>query len=52
MQLAELERLKMEERLRLREMSTSIPLRRPKPTPDPDPFITHRGKGEVFVMCV
>ena len=52
MQLAELERLRMEERLRLRQMSTSIPLRRPKQAPDPDPLITHRGKGEVFVMCV
>lgn len=35
----------MEERLRLREMSTSRSLRAPRPVPNPDPFVTHRGKG-------
>ncbi|KAK7087656.1 switch-associated protein 70-like [Littorina saxatilis] len=45
MRLAEEERQKMQERLRLREMSTSVGLRQPKPTPNPNPFVTHRGRG-------
>ena len=43
---AEGERLKMEERLRLRQMSTSVGLKKPLPANNPDPFVTHRGKGK------
>lgn len=46
MRIAEAERRKMEDRLRLREMSTSDGMRRPLPTHNPDPFVTHRGKGK------
>lgn len=45
MEKAEHQRLKMEERLRLHQMSTSIGLRKPLPINNPDPFVTHRGKG-------
>ncbi|XP_005108485.1 switch-associated protein 70 [Aplysia californica] len=42
---AERERQVLEERLRLKEMTTSVRLARPLDRPDPNPFVTHRGLG-------
>ncbi|GFR92729.1 switch-associated protein 70 [Elysia marginata] len=42
---AEVERQKMEERMKLKEMTSSYKLAKPLSTPEPNPYITHRGRG-------
>lgn len=42
---AEVDRQRLEERLKLKEMNSAAKLARPRPTADPNPFVTHRGLG-------
>ncbi|GFN99524.1 switch-associated protein 70 [Plakobranchus ocellatus] len=42
---AEFERQKMEERMKLKEMTSSSKLAKPLAIPEPNPFVTHRGPG-------
>lgn len=42
---AEVERQKMEERMKLKEMTSSYKLAKPLAAPEPNPFVTHRGRG-------
>ena len=45
LQSAEAERFVLEEKLRLKNMATSVRLGRPLLQRDPNPFVTHRGLG-------
>ncbi|RUS83374.1 hypothetical protein EGW08_008877 [Elysia chlorotica] len=42
---AEVERQRMEERMKLKEMTSSYKLAKPLSVREPNPFITHRGRG-------